>query len=241
MIDFNQLEKNKEIFREEFLLAKPFPYLVIDDFCRQDDAEALFNQLPKDYLRSRNNVFSRDKFEKKHCEINSEIYQLFYKELNSDRFQEFLSFVSNESVFIDPTYHGGGLSQTKAGSCLDMNLDFNYHPKHPEWFRNLNLFFYLNKDWEEEYGGHLIIEDFRTEESKKIPVPFNRLVIQQSRSFTLHGHDPIRFPKYTCKNSITSYAYSFHKNRVEKLRPISKAVKNKPNNFRDYVSYTLIN
>ena len=36
MIDFERIENNKAALRLEYLLAKPFPHLCIDDFCEKD-------------------------------------------------------------------------------------------------------------------------------------------------------------------------------------------------------------
>jgi len=33
MVNFQFLETNKERLRSEYLFAKPFPYLIVDDFC----------------------------------------------------------------------------------------------------------------------------------------------------------------------------------------------------------------
>lgn len=37
MINFQFLETNKERLRSEYLFAKPFPYLIVDDFCDTTD------------------------------------------------------------------------------------------------------------------------------------------------------------------------------------------------------------
>ena len=46
MINFNFLENNIEKLRLEYLLAKPFPYLVIDDFCDPEKLLRLYAQIP---------------------------------------------------------------------------------------------------------------------------------------------------------------------------------------------------
>lgn len=91
-----------------------------------------------------------------------------------------------------------------------MHADFNYHPRQPDWFRNLNLLLYLNRDWRKEYGGELKLRHAETGEEAEIDVPFNRMVIMLDRNFTLHGYDPISFPDGTFRTSVASYAYSLH-------------------------------
>jgi hypothetical protein len=218
MILFDKLESRREQWRMEYLLARPFPHLIIDGFCEQEESEALYGEIPDIQTKSRDYVFAQNKFEySKFREISPRFGKL-YDDLVSDRFREFLCFITNEEVFVDPKFHGGGIHQGKSNSFLDMHLDFNYHPLHKHWFRNLNILFYLNKGWRPEYGGHLKLEDLRTGETKDIEVHFNRLVIQQTRGFTLHGYDHIRFPPGKYRTSIATYAYSLHRRHVEKPR-----------------------
>ncbi len=82
----------------------------------------------------------------------------------------------------------------------------------------MNLLLYLNKDWKPEYGGHLKLVDRRSGEEKQLEVPFNRLIIQQTRAFTLHGYDQTNFPDGLFRTSIATYAYTVHQQTIEKPR-----------------------
>jgi len=202
----------------DYLLAKPFPYLVIDNFCNREKIESLYTKIPELNNKSRDYMFAKNKFEKSNYrELGSEFDEL-YTDLISDRMNEFLSFIANEDVFVDPENHGGGLHQGKKNSFLDMHLDFNYHPLKKSWFRNMNLLLYLNKDWKPEYKGHLKLMDRRTGEEKELEVPFNRMIIQQTRAFTLHGYDQTHFPENRYRTSIATYAYTLHQHHIEKPR-----------------------
>ena len=218
MINLDFLEQNMEKLRSEYLLAKPFPYLIIDNFCEPVRIEKLYELIPELTNKSRDYMFARNKFEKSnYSEIGPEFDEL-YRDLQSDRMNRFLSFIANEEVFVDPENHGGGLHQGKKNSYLDMHLDFNYHPLKKTWFRNMNLLLYLNKNWLPEYGGHLKLEDLRSGESKDLAVPFNRMIIQQTRAYTLHGYDQTNFPPGRYRTSVATYAYTIHKHPIEKRR-----------------------
>jgi hypothetical protein len=226
MINLQFLELNKVKLRSEYLLARPFPHLVIDNFCDRAKAESLYNKIPELNNKSRDYMFAKNKFEKgNYRELGIEFEEL-YNDLISERMNQFLSFIANEEVFVDPENHGGGLHQGKQNSFLDMHLDFNYHPLKKGWYRNMNLLFYLNKDWQPEYKGHLKIVDLRTNEQKEIEVPFNRMIIQQTRAFTLHGYDKTNFPLNRYRTSIATYAYTLHKHVIEKPRTTDWHVKN---------------
>ena len=225
MINFLFLEENKERLRTEYLLAKPFPHLVIDNFCDVAKLEAMYAKIPELNNKSRDYIFANNKFEKSNYrELGSEFDEL-YVDLSSERMNEFLSFMANEDVFVDPANHGGGLHQGKKNSFLDMHLDFNYHPLHKGWYRNMNLLLYLNKNWKPEYKGHLKLVDLRSGAEREIEVPFNRMIIQQTRAFTLHGYEMTNFPERTYRTSIATYAYTKHQYPIEKARTTDWIVK----------------
>ncbi|HEY0066056.1 MAG TPA: 2OG-Fe(II) oxygenase, partial [Flavisolibacter sp.] len=162
--------------------------------------------------------FASNKFEKSKFRDLSLLYTELYEDLVSERFGDFLRYISNEEVFVDKAFHGGGIHQGKKGSFLDMHIDFNYHPMEQNWYRTLNLLLYLNPGWKPEYGGQLNLEDLRTGEKKSIGVPFNRMVIQLTRKYTLHGYGLTNFPDGMYRTSIASYAYTIHRHRIEKPR-----------------------
>ena len=225
MINLNFLEINKEKLRLEYLLAKPFPYLVIDNFCDSVKLERMYAAIPELKNKSRDYIFAHNKFEKSNYRELGPAFEELYTDLSSIKMNEFLSYIANENIFIDPSNHGGGLHQGRKNSFLDMHLDFNYHPLHKNWFRNMNLLLYLNKDWKPEYKGHLKLVDLRSGEEKELEVPFNRMIIQQTRAFTLHGYELTKFPEKQYRTSIATYAYSIHNTNIEKPRTTDWVVK----------------
>jgi hypothetical protein len=218
MINFDYIEANKEEFRNEFLTAKPFCKLAIDNFCITEKAIELYKSIPEIETQSADYVFAKNKFEKSKFWTMGGIFEELYTDLTSKRFEEWLAYVTNETVFVDAEFYGGGIHQGKAGSFLDMHADFNYHPLKENWFRNLNLLLYLNKDWKKEYGGELRLEHSETGEKTAVDVPFNRFVIMHSRGYTLHGYDPIHFPEGKYRTSIAAYAFTLHNSKMEDSR-----------------------
>lgn len=225
MINFQFLEDNKEKLRMDYLLADPYPYLVIDNFCDPEKLEILFKGIPELNNKSRDYMFANNKFEKSNYRVLGAEFDELYRDLSSQRMNDFLSFIAHETVFVDPVNHGGGLHQGKKNSFLDMHLDFNYHPLQKGWYRNMNLLLYLNKNWRPEYKGHLKLVDLRTGAEKELEVPFNRMIIQQTRAYTLHGYDMTNFPDGAFRTSIATYAYTRHDHLIEKPRTTDWVVK----------------
>src|SRR4030095_11648371 len=109
--------------------------------------------------------------------------------LNSITFLEFLGRVTGISNLIsDPCFDGGGLHPIQRGGKLAIHADFNKHPRFG-LDRRLNALLYLNKDWRDEYGGHLELwnREMTRPEAKILPI-FNRFVVFRATDFTLPGH-----------------------------------------------------
>ncbi len=220
MIDFERLEKEKDMLRQKFLNAKPFPHIAIDDFLFPGMSEKLYEVIPapEQKNKSRDYIFAKNKFEFSNMKKFSTDFERLYEDLTSDRFAKLISYISNEKIFIDPKFHGGGIHLGGEQSYLNMHADFNYHPINKNWFRNLNILLYLNKDWHSEYGGNLKLKDSRTGENTEVEVPMNRLVIMHCRGYTLHGYDKTNFPKDTYRTSIAIYGYTLHEKQIEDMR-----------------------
>lgn len=218
MINFDFLEGNKEKLKLDYLAAKPFPHLVLSDICDEEKLNELYSQIPVLENKSRDYMFANNKFEKSNYKELGPLFEELHDDLHSKKMDDFLTYISAKDVFVDPANHGGGLHQGRKNSFLDMHLDYNYHPLKPNWWREMNLLFYMNKDWEETYGGHLELEDLRTGEKKRCPVPFNTLIIQQCEDYTLHGYQQTSFPEGIFRTSIATYAFTKHVRQLDKPR-----------------------
>jgi Rps23 Pro-64 3,4-dihydroxylase Tpa1-like proline 4-hydroxylase len=218
MIDFDRLEKEKDILKNKFLSAKPFPHIVIDDFLSPNFADILYYDAatPNKKYKVNDPLFSKNKFQFPHFKNFSKSYHDFHTEITSEKFAKLISYISDEEIFFDEQFYGGGLHLGTENSHLDMHADFNYHPNNHQWFRNLNLLFYLNKEWKDSYGGALKLKDARTGEKFNVDPIMNRLVIMHTRDYTLHGYDTIHFPQGTYRTVLAMYGYTFHQETQSK-------------------------
>jgi hypothetical protein len=213
MLNFCRLEAAVAEHARAFRTAEPYEHIVIDNFCDEEKLTLLVNEFPdpvEHHLnKSRDYVFAKNKYEKSAFSEISPRFQELFDDFLSARFQSWLQAVTGEPVFVDPSFHGGGIHQGGAGSFLDMHVDFNTHPLHKDWFRNLNVLLYLNKDWRPEYCGELKLRHKdRPEHTVTVQPLFNRCVVMFTRDYTVHGYDPIAFPEGTYRRSMAVYAYS---------------------------------
>ena len=61
---------------------------------------------------------------------------------------------------------GGGQHEIKAGGLLKIHADFNRHEL-LGLDRRINVLVYLNKQWEDSYGGHFELWDRQSGELRK--------------------------------------------------------------------------
>jgi Rps23 Pro-64 3,4-dihydroxylase Tpa1-like proline 4-hydroxylase len=131
-------------------------------------------------------------------------------EFNSHVFIEFLEELTGIAALVpDPHYVGGGLHQIRRGGFLKVHADFNRHNR-LKLDRRLNVLLYLNRDWDESYGGHLELWDrsMSTCRQRILPV-FNRMVVFSTTDFAYHGHpDPLTCPPHRARRSMALYYYS---------------------------------
>ena len=115
----------------------------------------------------------------------------------------------NETLLGDPYFVGGGLHQIKRGGCLKIHADFNKHEL-TGLDRRVNILIYLNKNWKNDYGGHLELWDRDMKLCVKRILPeFNTVVIFNTTNYTYHGHpDSLNCPEGMSRKSLALYYFS---------------------------------
>lgn len=199
-------------YREEFASATPFPHVVIDDFLPPSVLDAVLDEFPtpeqpdwEQYDTSR-----EVKLALADAEQMGPATRHVLAEFNTGVFVDFLERLTGiEALIPDPHYFGGGLHQIRPGGFLKVHADFNRHTR-LDLERRLNAILYLNKDWEESYGGHLQIWDNDMTRCEKAVLPvFNRLLVFATLSTANHGHpDPLTCPPDRARRSMALYYYT---------------------------------
>jgi hypothetical protein len=196
--------------------AAPFPHVVIDNFFADDFAEQLVDQFPP---------FAGD-------DALSEFGKQGKKSVNSDfkaigtayaQLEEFLDseaftrFITEVTGLVDPilVMQAGGTQESLNGADLAPHLDYNFMDWQGEVLhRRLNILVYLNKDWQEAWGGNFEVHSnpWQPEANtvhRYAPV-FNRAIIMETSERSWHGHDLIWLPdpNHQSRKSISVYLFS---------------------------------
>jgi hypothetical protein len=199
-------------YADQYQGAKPFPSFYLDEFINEDLLNLVLKEFPD---LSNKEVYYDNPNEKKHASKGDKLFgpntKLLVNYLNSEEFLSFLQKLTGikEKLVADPYYEGGGFHEIKKGGFLKIHVDFHKH-RELKLDRRLNLLIYLNKDWEESYGGHFELweRDMSQSVVKILPV-FNRMAMFSTNGDSWHGHpDPVTCPENRSRKSLALYYYS---------------------------------
>ena len=219
IFNYDLVKLAKEV-KEEFDSNEPFPYLELKNLFDEDILSKAVEEI-KDTRA--NNLQYRDANQIKNLtegraliESSPENIRKVFRALNSEYFTTFLRDVTGISdLFADDTFRGGGIHHIPPGGKLGIHIDFS----RPRWdnsvYRRANVLLYLNKDWQENWGGHLELWDNNVSSGgkciKKISPEFNTLALFGTQKASWHGHPhPLQCPKDRARQSFAAYYYSKH-------------------------------
>ena len=193
-----------------FRSAEPFPHVVLENFLPEDLAQSVVEEFPTpeemgiQFKSGREFKSANEDWTKMRANTRTVL-----GELNSGPIVEFLERLTGIAPLLtDPHLLGGGQHQIQRGGKLAVHSDFETHPRlHVR--RAVNLLIYLNRDWDDEWGGRLELWDAAmTHAVERISPVFNRAVIFTT-SGSCHGHpDPLQSPPGVTRKSLALYYYS---------------------------------
>lgn len=214
-INLEELNRRLPEIKKEYQSKKPFRYVMFENFFPEDIVEQIHKGFPTietgewdgtTYIDQKNK-FQKTKFE------SGSVMETVFQELNSKAFLAWLQELTEieDELLGDDDLFGGGLHQSVNGAFLNVHVDYNIHPK-TKFHRRLNVLVYMNKDWKDEYEGHLELWDL-TEGKKeligKYAPSFNRCVIFETNEISFHGHPKkLNTPEGLTRKSIATYYYT---------------------------------
>lgn len=212
---------NPDVVAEQDALAarfrprEPFRHLVVDDFFARDFANRILAEFPPfDHGNARNEageIGNKSTVEK--IRALGAAYGALDDLVQSREFLGLIGRITGiDGLLYDPWYFGGGTHENRQGQNLDTHVDFNRHPAQ-RWHRRLNLIVYLNREWNDDWGGSLQLHsDPRSADDRVITITpkFNRAVIFETTETSWHGFPCIALPAHKQALSRKSVALYFY-------------------------------
>lgn len=223
--DYNDLYALADRLAPEYRANHPFPHIVLDDVFPESTLQSALDDFPRPDAD-----VSWRRIHKKEGDTDRQVHKLglaceqqwpasiqsLIREFNSPAFLNFLQRLTGiSSLIADSTFRGGGLHQILPGGLLGVHADFTYH-RDLGLDRRLNMLVFLNKDWQDDFGGHLELwSRDATRCEKRLRPGFGRCVIFNTDADSFHGHpEPLRCPEGMTRKSIALYYYT--KDREDK-------------------------
>jgi 2OG-Fe(II) oxygenase superfamily len=198
-----------------FTRAAPFPHAVIDNIFDDQLLESVLREYPGRDDPMWQRYDDKDIQVKVRTNWKSEadipcVTRELVRTLNSGSFLRALSTLTGiNNLISDPYLTGGGESSVYRGGILDIHCDGNWHDAMAV-HRRLNIILYLNKNWQESWGGQLEFWDRKMQGCVTTILPIhNRLAIFLTNDFTFHGHpQPLNCPPDESRKSLILYYYT---------------------------------
>jgi len=224
ILDLDRLSHEADAQADSFTSAVPYPHIVIDDFLSEEACDALLEEfeMPSEAGGWGHYVhYNERKLGATQLDRMGPQTQAIVAALSTQEFLDWLEKITGiDSLIPDPDLDGGGLHKIERGGFLNVHVDFLAHTTHRNWSRQLNLLLYLNRDWEESYGGALELWDANMERKVQEVAPlFNRCVIFHTAPGSYHGHPtPLSCPADRSRKSLALY-YFRDEGTPQRLRP----------------------
>lgn len=211
----NQKHYNLIERKNEFFSAKPFPFLILDDFINNDH----FAKLSTVMLAEKEKAIVGKQFNtevelKKWISLNSEVPDLIkviIDEMNSPEWLENLKKLTGMDHLMNTKVGNTKLAnfhEMKPGGYLGSHVD---HAVDPDSFlpHVLNNLVYLSSEWDEKYGGgtELFDKTGKTVMNKVVYKP-NRSIIFLHTPYSFHGVERIADNAPLTRKSIYVDYYS---------------------------------
>jgi hypothetical protein len=214
IFDYTQWNSRLPELSRKYQQAAPYPHIVLENFLDPgalNDCISEFNKLNETDGWINYKHYNEKKRGLNKLDLLPPAIAGTINELNSTEFLEFLSTLTGiKDLQKDDQLEGGGIHQSGRGGFLNIHADFTVHPHHRNWQRRVNVLVYLNKDWQEDWGGKLELWDTKMKacEVKVLPV-FNRCVVFNTDADSYHGHpEPMTCPESAFRRSIALYYYT---------------------------------
>jgi len=193
-------------YHDQYINAKPFPFIVIDDYMNPSLLKNIVKNWPND------EQFRQYSDNKRAYHGYQNYYNFFFSKLFISQL-EGLTGIDNLCLSKELAYSGSGLHETMNGGKLGIHIDFNKKKEEPAVYRRVNVMIYLNEYWNRGWGGILELWEATPEKlirkAVEVMPTFNRMIIFTTSEISYHGHPiPVKAPKDITRKSLALYYYT---------------------------------
>ncbi len=199
--------------------AAPVRHCYLDDLLPEEIAHRIYKSLPgPSTLMLRESIKERKRVGIKVDDYAPEMAAILFAFQEADVVKAVSGITGQEQLSADASLYGSGISLMLEGDFLLPHLD-NSHDGDGKLYRVLNLLYYITPEWLEGSGGNLELWDKSMKERKEIHAKFNRLVLMETHTESVHSVTKVAQPggmRACISNYYFSPIPSNHKEHIHK-------------------------
>lgn len=205
---FTKIENNKVELKNQFLNSKDaIGFFYLDDLLPDKIAIKIHQVFPAASQMVLKKSIREDKYIAAQMNLYNPLLEEIIYAFQDKRIVDLVASICNiDQAIPDENLYAGGISMMGKNQFLNPHLD-NSHDKDREYWRVLNLLYYVTPNWNEEYGGNLELWPNGLKQNQiTIHSKFNRLVVMATHDSSLHSVSPVVFDGFRC--CVSNYYFS---------------------------------
>lgn len=181
-------------------------YCIIDDLLPNDIAERISSAFPNPESMRLMNSFREKKYTSKSFDKFDPLVGDVTFAIQDPRVVKIVEQITGIKEQIpDSSLYAGGLSAMIKGHYLGPHID-NSHDGTRNYYRTLNLLYYVTPNWSLENGGNLELWDEHVRKNATIVSHFNRMAIMETTPASWHSVSEIRVDGV--RKCVSNYYFS---------------------------------
>jgi len=181
-------------------------YFALDDLLPTEVAEQIARHFPDPSAMRLMDSFRERKYTSKNFDDFHPLMKAITFAVQDPRVVEIVEKITGiQQQIPDPSLYAGGLSAMTQGHFLGVHID-NSHEGSGQYYRTLNLLYYISPDWRPESGGHLQLWNSDVSREVTITSKYNRLVVMETHPLSWHSVSKVQVDGVRC--CVSNYYFS---------------------------------
>lgn len=206
----DRLNDNKELMKKAFTAKHSFKvarHFVLDDLLPTDIAMRIYASFPKEKQMHLLQASGKIKLKYAHLKETALLLQDINAAIQDPHVVALIEEITGvEKQIPDPTRFAGGISTLFKGYYINPHVDNSHDVEKKQYYRTMNVLYYVSPNWQLENGGHYQLWDESIENHLLVPSFFNRLVVMETNRSSWHAVSPVLLDAPRC--CVFNYYFS---------------------------------
>lgn len=190
-----RLSQAREKLKTEFFFQHPIKiarHFALDNFLPAEIAEKLYEAFPKPNTMHLLSSPGKLKLKYTHLKDASSLLQDINAAIQDPQVVAIIEDITEiKNQIPDTSRFAGGISTLLKGHYINPHLDNSHNVEKKQFYRTVNLLYYVSPNWQPENGGNYELWDESITHRLVVPSFFNRLVVMETNRTSWHAVNPV--------------------------------------------------